>query len=153
MDFATIFLEQFFVIGIAVRTTNQNGRSQKDIGELWQRFFQQNVPSQIPGKVNDNIYCIYTDYESDANGAYTTILGCKVKTLNNVPDGLVGKTIGPSTYRLYKSSGKLPDCVLATWGEIWQTSINRHYSSDFDVYGPNMQDPNNAGVETYLSVL
>ena len=152
MEFTTITLEQFSVIGIAIRTTNQDGQSQKDIGQLWQNFFQNNILDQIPNKVSSDIYCIYTDYESDANGAYTTLLGCKVSSLDNIPDGMVGKNIPETAYRLYKSSGKIPEAVLNTWFHIWQSLINRLYLADFDVYGQKSADPNNAEVETYLSV-
>ena len=152
MEFTTITLKQFFVIGISVRTTNQNGQSQKDIGELWQKFFQDNILDHIPNKVNSDIYCIYTDYESDANDPYTTILGCKVSSLENIPDGMIGKTIPETTYRLYKSLGKIPEAVLNTWFHIWQSPIERSYLADFDVYGPAPSDPNDAEVETYLSV-
>jgi predicted transcriptional regulator YdeE len=152
MTFTTTTLEQFYVIGIAVRTTNQNGQSQKDIGELWQRFFNDKISDRIPEKVNNDIYCIYTDYESDANGTYTTFLGCKVGTLGNIPKGLVSKTIPKAKYQVYKSTGKLPDIVLSTWMHIWNIDIKRKYLADFDVYGQKAQDPNNAEVDTYLSV-
>lgn len=152
MTYTTTALEQFSVIGIAVRTTNHNGQAQKDIGELWQKFFSDNIINRIIGKISDDIYCIYTDYESDANGAYTTILGCRVAAVEVIPEGFVSKTIPKATFQLYKSTGKLPDSVLATWGHIWQTPIERRYLADFDVYGQKSQDPNNAEVETYLSV-
>jgi len=29
------------IIGISVRTTNQNGQAMQDIGNLWQRFFSE----------------------------------------------------------------------------------------------------------------
>lgn len=152
MNYTTRDLEQFFVVGIAVKTTNQNGQAQNDIGELWQRFFSANIINQIHNKVDEDLYCVYTDYESDASGAYTTILGCRVTTLENIPEGLVGKTIPKATFRLYTSKGKLPDSVLATWEYIWKAPIKRSYLADFDVYGQKSQDPNNAEVETYISV-
>jgi predicted transcriptional regulator YdeE len=148
-----ITLDKFYVIGIAVETTNQNAKSQQDIGKLWERFFSENIISRIPGKISDDIYCIYTDYVNKAEGNYTTILGCKVSVLNNIPEGLTGKTIPASTYLLYKSVGKLPDCVITTWKTLWQSPIERSYLSDFDVYGQKSQEANNAEVETYVSIL
>ena len=149
----TINLAPFSVIGIAVRTANQNGQSQSDIGELWQRFFNDHIRDRIPHKVSNDIYCIYTDYESDANGPYTVILGCKVSSLEVIPEGFVGKAIPETKFQLYRSTGKLPDSVLATWRYIWQAPIKRRYLADFDVYGEKSQDPHNTEVETYLSVL
>lgn len=145
-------LPEFKIIGISVRTTNQNGKSQKDIGELWGKFMGQNIIEQIPNKINFDIYCLYTDYESDFNGAYTTILGCKVNSLDNIPKGFIGKTFPELKYNLYKSEGKLPECVINTWIKIWESKIDRKYTVDFDVYGKDAQNPENAKVETYVSV-
>src|SRR6476646_8170492 len=141
MHYETKTLEAFHLIGIAVRTTNENGQSQKDIGLLWERFFKENIAAQIPTKESDAVYCVYTNYESDANGAYTTLLGCKVTALQTIPEGLTGIIIPGTTYQVYTSVGKLPDSVLATWRHIWQAPINRSYLADFDVYGEKAQDP------------
>ena len=152
MQYETKTLDAFPVIGIAVRTTNENGQSQRDISLLWERFFKDNIMAQIPDKESNAIYCVYTDYESDANGAYTTLLGCKVTAIQTIPEGLAALTIPCTTYQVYKSVGKLPDSVLKTWMHIWQTPVNRSFLADFDVYGAKAQDPDHAEVETYLSV-
>jgi predicted transcriptional regulator YdeE len=152
MIYETIILGPFYVIGIVVRTSNRNGQSQKDIGNLWQRFYSEQVIDRIPDKVSNDVYCIYTDYESDANGDYTTMLGCKVCSLNNVPKGMSGIVIPEAAYRLYRSIGKLPDSVLGTWMHIWEAQVQRKYAADFDVYGAAAQNADNAEVETYLSV-
>ena len=38
-------LESFKVIGISVRTTNENGQAAKDIPFLWNKFFEENRES------------------------------------------------------------------------------------------------------------
>jgi predicted transcriptional regulator YdeE len=152
MHYQTVTLDAFYIAGIAVRTTNAGGQSQKDIGALWQQFYSSNIIEQIPEKQSHAIYCVYTNYESDASGAYTTLIGCRVPSLNNLPQGITGTIIPPATYQLYTATGKLPDCVLDTWMHIWQASINRKYAADFDVYGEKAQNPDQAQVQTYLSV-
>jgi predicted transcriptional regulator YdeE len=152
MHYETKTLDTFFIIGLAVRTTNAAQQSQKDISELWQTFFSKNAIAQIPNKTNNDIYCVYTNYESDANGFYTTLLGCKVATLQIIPQGFAGITINGATYQVYKSVGKLPDSVLATWNHIWQTPIARNYVADFDLYSDNAQDPNYTEVMTFVSI-
>lgn len=152
MIFENITLEKFFVAGISVRTTNLNGQSQKDISGLWSRFMKENIAAKTPNKINESLYGVYTDYESDYMGAYTTILGFRVNSIENLPEGLIAKTIPASTYRLYKSTGSLPDCVLNTWGQIWQADVKRKYIADFDVYPSDAFTVANPVVETYLSV-
>lgn len=140
------------IAGISVRTTNQDGQSQADIGGLWQRFFSEDIASKLASKVSQDLYCIYTDYESDHTGAYTTVLGFLVEPGIQLPNGLSLITIPEGAYRCYTSEGKLPECVLATWQHIWQTATDRRFVADFDVYGPEAQDSNNARVQTFLSV-
>jgi predicted transcriptional regulator YdeE len=154
MNYETITIGEFLIIGISLRTNNSNGNSQEDIGNLWTRFFGENLIAKIPNKISDEIYCMYTDYESDYTGDYTTILGCKVSSLDNIPDDFVGKTISPSTYRKYKAIGKIPESVGSVWMHIWQSglSIDRTYQADFDVYGVKSQNGDNSEVDVYLSV-
>lgn len=148
-----ILLEPFQVIGIAIRTTNENLQSKQDIEMLWGRFFAENVLSQIPNKVSDTIYCIYTDYEKDHSAPYTTIIGCKVNAIENVPEGMVLKEIPATKYQVFTCVGKMPDAVVDTWLYIWKSDIDRKYIADFEVYDEKSQDPVNAVVRTYLSVI
>jgi predicted transcriptional regulator YdeE len=152
MTETTVELEAFHIAGIAVRTTNQNGQSQSDIGTLWQRFFSEGIIEKIPGKLGQDIYCIYTDYESDLNGPYTTILGCRVASPGRFPAGLVSRMIPGSKYRVFMAKGKLPEAVVNTWKQIWESGIERKYAADFDLYGPAAQNPADAEVEVYVSV-
>ena len=145
-------LDEFNIIGISVRTSNSEGKSQKDIGELFGAFFGNNLIEQIPNKENNDVYCLYTEYESDFMGMYTTVIGCRVASLENIPAGFTGVTIPKSKYLVYKSAGKLPECVGMTWGQIWESDLNRKYTADFDVYGEKAQNLENAEVETYVSV-
>jgi predicted transcriptional regulator YdeE len=145
-------LDAFTIIGISVRTTNKDGQSANDIGQLWQQFIGENLVARIPGKLSSEIYCIYTDYESDFTGAYTTYIGCRVDPAAAVPEGFVRKDIPQANYQRIESRGKLPDCVAESWMAIWQSEIDRAYLADFDVYGEGCKDPQNAMVEIYLSV-
>jgi predicted transcriptional regulator YdeE len=145
-------LEEFHVIGISVRTTNQGGKSQKDIGELFGIFFRDNLIEKIPNKESNDVYCIYTEYESDFKAPYTAVIGCKVTSLETVPAGLIKITVPTLKYLVFKSIGKLPESVGMTWNQIWQSRISRKYIADFDVYGQKAQNPNDAEVDTYVSI-
>ncbi len=152
MHFENVAIGGFTVVGISVRTNNRNGQSKKDISELWTKFMQENIFGKISNKVNENLYCIYTDYESDFMGEYTTILGYKVDSNENLPEGLITKVIPDSSYRLYQSAGNIPESVLKTWKHIWESDAKRKYLADFDVYLPDAFSIDSPVVETYLSV-
>lgn len=146
-------IEKFSVIGISVRTTNENGQSAKDIEALWGKFWAGEIQKQIPNKANDDIYAVYTDYETDFNGPYTLIIGLPVSSLENIPKDFVGITIEKDVYEKFVSKGKMPEAVLGTWMEIWQNKdLKRNYNADFTIHGKKYYDGDNAEVETFISV-
>lgn len=145
-------MKAFKIIGISVRTKNENNQAQTDINNLWNQWFEENVAFRIPNKVSDAIINMYTDYESDENGYYTCILGYQVENLDSVPKGLIGKEIPALKYKEFTATGKLPDCVVDTWKMIWSLKFDRSYQADFDVYEPSKMNPENAVVKTYLSI-
>ena len=77
------------IIGIATQTSNNDGQAIEDLGKLWAQFFGDNIIVKIPNAISSNIYSVYTDYESDFRGKYTTIIGLEVSTLDEIPEGMV----------------------------------------------------------------
>lgn len=146
-------LDGFNVIGISVRTTNENGKSAQDIPALWATFMGEGTLEKIPNKLSDDLYCMYTDYEQDHTRPYTTILGCQVSTLENIPTGMVGKTMESETYTKFVAKGNLAQgVVLDTWMKIWNSDMPRIYTADFEVYGQQALDPENAEVDIFIAV-
>ncbi|AZJ36215.1 GyrI-like domain-containing protein [Tenacibaculum singaporense] len=145
--------EPFYVIGISVRTTNENQQAAKDIPALWQRFMSENIAEQIPNKLSSEVYAVYTDYESDYTKPYTTIIGCKVSEIGNVPEGFMSKKIAAPNYKTYVAKGSLVENIVYNkWLEIWDEDINRAYTSDYEVYGAKSTDPTNAEVEIFIGI-
>ncbi|OOQ60910.1 GyrI-like domain-containing protein [Mucilaginibacter pedocola] len=134
MDHKTTQIDTFLVAGITVRTINKPGHADKDIGELWQRFFQDNVAANIPGKLSDDVYCVYSNYESDYTGHYTTTLGCKVESIENLHDGFGGVEVPGGSFHQYQTEGEMPAGVIAAWQHIWTNENARRYTADFEVY-------------------
>src|SRR5688572_27609795 len=135
-------IEQFNVVGISIRTTNENGQAMRDIPALWNRFVAEKIVTGIPNKTDDDIYCIYTDYELDHTKPYTTILGCKVSSLDDIPAGMTGKTIEKSTYSRHTAKGNLMQgSVITEWVRIWSAGLPRAFTADFEVYGEKAKNP------------
>jgi predicted transcriptional regulator YdeE len=146
-------IEKFNVVGISVRTTNENGQSGKDIGELWNKFMMERVLEQIPNKMDASVYCIYTGYESDYTKPYTTIIGCRVEDLSAIPNGMVGKTIESGNYSKHLAKGNnLQKIVIQAWMDIWNSDLKRLYTADFEVYGEKAQNTESAEVEIFVAV-
>lgn len=137
----TTTVSPFMIIGLAIRTTNANGQSATDIPQLWQQFMSQQIAAQIPGKEDQSLYCIYTDYEGDHTLPYTTVLGCKVTSLDHIPEGMVGKSFDGGDYTLVTAKGKIEEgIVFNTWLDIWAMDLPRAFTADFEVYDPEVKE-------------
>ncbi|PCJ64541.1 MAG: AraC family transcriptional regulator [Bacteroidetes bacterium] len=148
-----ITIEPFKVIGISVRTINHADTAAKDIGGLWDRFISQNLLAQIPDKLEDSIYAIYTNYEGDFTQPYDTIIGCKVSTLDNIPEGMVGQTLGGGTYAKFLSKGDMTKgSVYKTWEGIWKEDLKRVYTADFEFYGEKARNPMDGEVDIFVAL-
>lgn len=147
-------MENFKIIGISVETTNQNRQAAADLGKLWQQFYSDEISSQIANKESEDVYVIYTDYESDYTGKYTAIIGHRVSSLADVPAGFVGREIKNDRLLRYTAKGKVPESVAETWEEIWANNVAlyRTYDADFEVYGEQSQLGENSEVEIYIGL-
>ncbi|HIP37775.1 MAG TPA: AraC family transcriptional regulator [Crocinitomix sp.] len=148
-----VILESFKVIGITVRTTNENGQAGIDIPKLWNKFMSESVLTKIPNKITEEIYSIYTEYESDHTKPYTTILGCKVSSLATIPDGMTGFTFQGGNYKKFIAKGDLTQgAVYQEWSKIWNLDLKRTYTADFEIYGEKAQDQQNAEVDIFIAL-
>lgn len=148
----------FRLAGIAVRTKNSDelaGRGK--IAELWQRFFAEQVASQIPGqKRPGEIMAAYTEFESDEHGFYTILIGADIESTASVPDTLTCVDIPPSLYGIVSTErGRLSEVGLAAWMKIWKEpalKMGRTFRADLEIYGADAADPENARFDILLGV-
>ena len=142
------------IIGISVRTINANGKSSEDLSNLWQRFFVESIFDKIPNKISNDVLAIYTDYKSDFTEEYTAIIGCKVASIDSIPNGLIGREFPAENFKKFTVKGQMPQAVVSAWVEIWQndSQLGRKYAYDFEVYDERSQNGENSVVEIYLSV-
>ncbi|WP_057937047.1 GyrI-like domain-containing protein [Algoriphagus resistens] len=144
----------FKIIGIALRTSNANNKASEDLGALWERFFVEQIGEKISGKVSEEIFAIYTDYETDYTGEYTCLIGYEVNNLNKIAEGLVGREFDGGKYNKFVAKGIMPEAVVNSWKEIWAKDgeLNRKYSADFEIYGPKCQLGDASEVEIFIAV-
>ena len=98
---------------------------------------------------------MYTHYEKDHTKPYNTILGYKVKDTEPIPEGLVAIVIDASNYKVFTSIGKQSEgFVFKEWRNIWNLNdeLNPSFTSDFEIYGPKSQNPENAEVDIYIAL-
>lgn len=139
--------ESFELMGIEIRTSN----AKEDFSGVWDTFFKEDYEHKIPNKISDDIYGLYTEYESDHMGEFTFFIGCKVKEGTKPLPGMVIKKIPASMYAKFDVEGDFPASLITKWQEIWAADLPRSFNSDFEVYSKNFQSPNQP-FQIYISI-
>ncbi len=149
----TVQITPFQIIGITVRTSNENDQAASDIGLLWERFMTEGISQKISNKTSDEIFAIYTNYESDHTRPYDTLFGCKVDSLDTIPDGMVGQAFEGGTFAKFTAKGDVTKgAVYQAWVAIWNTDLDRRYTADFEVYGEKATEITNAEVDIFVAM-
>lgn len=153
MKMTTEKLDEIKLIGLDLghKTTNENGQSNIDGGNLWQKFEKGGYADRIPNKKGDEIYAVYYGYEGDHTDPFRYFIGCRVTDNSEVPEGLDQLTIPEGSFRKITVKGKMPDCIANGWRNIWNSDISRGYNYDFEVYDERSHDWSDAEIDIYLS--
>lgn len=145
---------KFKLVGLKLKekTTNENNKSAKDCGELWQKFEKEKIFEQIPNKISDEVFAVYFDYEKDETKPFSYFIGCKVDENTKVPTHLNTLNIPSQNYVKFTAKGKMTACISDTWKSIWKTDIKRKFGFDFEVYDERSKDWNNAEIDIFISI-
>jgi predicted transcriptional regulator YdeE len=141
------------IIGLSIRTTNKDNQSAQDIGKLWGQFYAENWVEKIPNKVRNDIYSIYTDYISNYQDQYTTIIGVQVNNFNSIPVGCIGREFPKENFKIFTAKGQMPKAIIDTWLSIWKQDfeLQRKYTYDFEIYTVKSQNGENSEVDIYIA--
>ncbi len=129
-------VENFTVTGVSVRTQNSDEFNEKTakLPSLWQQFYTSELAT------NANIFGVYSNYDSDANGPYTVTVGVES---DYAQTQLSFVTIQAGNYLVFQGTGPMPATVIETWKRVWvffetDTEHRRNFISDFEAYsGPD----------------
>ncbi|MBI2742852.1 MAG: AraC family transcriptional regulator [Chlamydiales bacterium] len=152
MDYTTKKTDRKYMIGIELKTCREDGRAEREIPAHWERFFKEGVAAKIPHKVSDDTLALYTDYEGDATKPYSMIIGCEVSKIDEIPEGMVAKTIPRARYAIVKAMGPFPEALIKTWKKIWTSALKRTYTGDFEVYPAGFHPQNNPEVKLHIAI-
>jgi predicted transcriptional regulator YdeE len=147
------------VIGIAARTTNAKEMSGEGvIADQWKRVMAGGIIEQITNRADSSIIAMYTDYESDASGEYTFLIGANVTSIDSIPEGMVAKQVPSARYAIFTSeNGPVWNVVPEAWQKIWSTTASemggeRAFLADFEIYDERAADPQNAVVDVWVGI-
>ena len=131
------YVESFIVSGLSVRTQNSDEFDEKTakLPSLWQQFYTSELAT------NANIFGVYSNYDSDANGPYTVTVGVKS---SHAQTQLSSVTIQAGNYLVFQSTGPMPATVVETWQRVWaffetNSEHRRNFISDFEAYSGSDQ--------------
>lgn len=126
--------DAFAVAGLTVRTTNreESNPAAARIGGLWARFFGEGVMETPHRTTDDRNFGVYSNYESDAHGAFDVTAGVAVSQSGTVQ-------IPAGDYLVFTAHGEMPQGVLGAWERVWayfaaHPGVRRRYRSDFEAY-------------------
>ncbi|BBH23596.1 DNA-binding protein [Paenibacillus baekrokdamisoli] len=147
------------LVGVTVRTTNaEEAGPNRRLPQLWDTYFQSNLALQTDAHNPHLIYGLYTDYESDAAGAYTTLIGHEAGDAMLTGDNnFVHAVIPESKYIVFTTKkGPVYEVVAQAWGEIWgyfkESVETRTYTGDFELYDSRNFDPLSTEVQIYIAI-
>lgn len=150
-------LAAFQIIGIKTRTTNaEEMKGAGRIQALWTQFYSEQIMTKIPGPADAKIISAYHDYESDANGAYSVLVGMKVVAGTKVPEGMHVINVPSQNYLQFTTrEGEMPGVVIEVWQKVWdlesKSELKRKYSVDLEIYDERSMNPANAIVEMFIA--
>jgi len=135
------FQKPVVIAGIATRTTNarEMDPGTAALSGLWGRFYAEEAATSAESPDNRPLYSVYTEYESDFNGAYTVVIGREGADKSKAQKVV---TIAAGPYLEFISSGAMPGAVIDGWKQVWsyfadtKAHSRRAYTTDFEYYDP-----------------
>ncbi|WP_068621147.1 GyrI-like domain-containing protein [Paenibacillus tuaregi] len=151
----------FKLSGVSVRTTNEREMGPDGyLPKLWETYFSSPLPGEAAARGDRKLYALYTDYESDASGAYTVLIGHEaLEAGDSVGEatGLEQASVPAAKYKVFTTAkGPVYQVVAQAWGEIWayfgQSEEQRTYTGDLELYDTRNFNPEETVVQIYIAI-
>ncbi|MEV6596591.1 effector binding domain-containing protein [Actinoplanes sp. NPDC051346] len=143
---------ELLVAGYAVRTDNaaEADPARGQLPGLWQRATAPDAFAGVPGRADDRMYAVLTDYESDHHGAYTQIVGVAVTDSTAVPDAMTTVRVPAARCLLVPARGPMPQALIEAWRGVWRhtdagVTPARTFTTDLEIHHAD-------GADIYLAV-
>lgn len=159
MDTCIVHKPRMTVTGVSARTTNkQEAGPDGVLPKLWETYFNSGIAAQADIMSPHLIYALYTDYEKDATGAYTVVIGHETDCGRLQADNSKTCAVIPeSKYLVFTTEkGAVHEVVPLAWARIWDYFRDspeiRTFTGDFEVYDTRHFDPANVELQIYIAV-
>lgn len=126
------------VMGIELRTSNAHAF--QTIPLHWQRFFQEKVAAAIEGRMSDDIYAVYTNFQNagiNNEGTYSLIIGLAIHPeIEPLPAAGFARAVVPASHRIvFPVAANRPENVGETWQKIWKyAAVQKTCIAEYERY-------------------
>jgi predicted transcriptional regulator YdeE len=142
MEPVAVASEAFLVVGIKTRTTNRVEAFSETarIPALWRRFRDEKFGEAIPDRLPvGEVVAVYTDFANESRGAYSLVIGRKVRTLDRTPPAMAGVAVRGGRYLCFPIEDRTPEGVHRAWDEVRRYFLYSHeneraFATDFEVH-------------------
>lgn len=135
--------------GIEIRTSNSEMPG--SALALKERYFAEKICEKIPA-LDNNIYVLYSNYESDYTGSYSYFIGRAISSAEGVPSDLTIKELCPGNYACFDLDGPFPASLISAWTYIWRSNLARAYRTDLEVYPWDFDPASNPKIKLFIGV-
>jgi AraC family transcriptional regulator len=147
---------EFMIVGIETYTKNDF----ETINSCWSTLYLR--MNEINNKLDTNITYGYQDYSKDfdiVNLAFYYTAAIEVSSLDNIPKGMVGKTIPPSKYAVFTHEGSKEDIsktirnIYSMWFYEFEYELNDNVCGDFEYYPKGYKNTEDNGkIDIYIPI-
>lgn len=139
-------IDAFDVVGLSAVIKDRDAGAEQ-INTLWEKFFSKSIGQDVPNRMDEVIYAVYSDYEGDHTKPYRLTIGYKVEGSLTYKSHLHHVRVQEADYALMGAAGEQPKALIETWTAVWQSDLERRFETDFEVYGQRFFE---AGVHEVL---
>lgn len=134
MDYEIVTRKEIQVAGPKVRASNTPEGMAKIAG-VWNTFFSAAI-QEIPHRVGETVYGVYTRYENGAAGEYDMLACCEVDGAQGLAQSYECITLPAGRYAKFAFRGDVRRDTGRFWGIVWNTPLDRKFTCDFEEYPP-----------------
>ena len=130
MNYEIVELKEKTIVGFTARTSNEDPQMGAIIGGLWKQLYTPENTEKIQNRVNSYAIGLYSNYDKEG---YQVTAGFEVSDAES-GNGFTVKTIPAGRYAKFSVHGDMIEAVANSWKEIWETSLDRTFTGDFEEY-------------------
>lgn len=137
MTATVVHVREREIFGFSARTNNENEMN-PGAGKIPGLVEKFDTSTSVNYQEGARVYSVYYDYETDASGCYSVLVGAD--DIESSTGELASVKIKEGNYLVFSARGQVPQILFETWSEIWNyfsrqdCPYSRAFTTDFEFY-------------------